>query len=281
MCQRPRKREKLKYARAHYLCYLSRHTVVCQRPRKREKLKYAWAHYLCYLRDWSSSRFQPIITQKLWRLFLPILHILMSPYTAPYIPNLRGIAPAVPEIRAPETCRILFVFFFFFFAPNNKVARKLCSCSPISTKFGTRVALSKNYMSTNLVRFAVKLRKIWAIVDKNFNQFVDTPTRKTVGAIVLKFLWGTNLTLKVDRFDGFVNRSSTADLWSRKQVGVIFTIFLKRGAYILMVEINHFISIYGGTTRWAIGLGLVTRNCSNNRSILSNRTVTNIIMTAI
>ena len=75
---------------------------------------------VCYLRDRSISRFQPIITQKLWRLFLLILHILMSPYTAPYIPNLRGIAPAVPEIRAPETCRILFVFFFFFFfAPNN------------------------------------------------------------------------------------------------------------------------------------------------------------------
>ena len=47
------------------------------------------------------------------------------------------------------------------------------------------------------------------IVDKFFNQFVDV---KTLGAIILKFLSGTNLTLKVDRFDGFVNRSSTADL---------------------------------------------------------------------
>ena len=79
---------------------------------------------VCYLRDRSSSRFQPIITQKLWRLFLLILHILMSPYTAPYIPNLRGIAPAVPEIRAPESCRIFFVFFFFFFAPDDKYVRK-------------------------------------------------------------------------------------------------------------------------------------------------------------
>ena len=78
----------------------------------------------------------------------------MSPYTAPYIQNLRGIAPAVPEIRAPESCRILFVFFFF--APNNKIACKLGACSPISTKFGTRVALCPQ----NLVRFAVKLRKI-------------------------------------------------------------------------------------------------------------------------
>ena len=48
-------------------------------------------------------------------------------------------------------------------------------------------------------------------MNKNFNQFVDTPTGKTVGAIVLKFLSGINLTLKVDRFDG-----------SRKPVGVIF-----------------------------------------------------------
>ena len=97
---------------------LSRHTVVCQRPRKREKIKICAGTPVCYLRDRSSSRFQPIITHKLWRLFLLILHILISPYTAPYIPNLRGIAPAVPEIRAPETSRILFVFFFFF-APNN------------------------------------------------------------------------------------------------------------------------------------------------------------------
>ena len=36
------------------------------------------------------------------------------------------------------------------------------------------------------------------------------PTGRTIGAIVLKFLSGTNLTLKVDRFDGFVNWSSIA-----------------------------------------------------------------------
>ena len=90
----------------------------------------------------------------------------MSPYTAPYIPNLRGIAPAVPEIRAPETCRILFVFFFFFFAPNNKVAHKLCSCSPISTKFGTRVALPKHYMSTKFGTICSKIEENMSIVDK-------------------------------------------------------------------------------------------------------------------
>ena len=54
------------------------------------------------------------------------------------------------------------------------------------------------------------------IVDKIYNQFVDTPTRKTVGAIVLKFLSGTNLTLKVDFFDGFANWISKADFMITK-----------------------------------------------------------------
>ena len=54
------------------------------------------------------------------------------------------------------------------------------------------------------------------MVGKNFNQFVDTPTGKMFGAIVLKFLSGTNLTLKVDHFDGFVNRSSIADFMITK-----------------------------------------------------------------
>ena len=73
----------------------------------------------------------------------------MSSYTVPYIPNLKEIASAVPaEIRVPETRRIFFVYFFFFFAPNNKSVRKLCSCAPISTKFGAQVALPKPYIST-------------------------------------------------------------------------------------------------------------------------------------
>ena len=117
---------------------------------------------VCYLCDRSSSRFQPIITQQLWHLFLPNLHMLVSSYTVPYIPNLKETAPAVPEIRVPETRRIFFVFFFFF-APNNKSVRKICSCAPISTKFGAQVALPKPLNPTspqNLVRFAVKLRKI-------------------------------------------------------------------------------------------------------------------------
>ena len=67
----------------------------------------------------------------------------MSSYTVPYIPNLKEKAPAVPEIRVPETRQIFFVFFFF--TPNNKSVRKLCSCAPISTKFGAQVALPKLY----------------------------------------------------------------------------------------------------------------------------------------
>ena len=54
------------------------------------------------------------------------------------------------------------------------------------------------------------------MVDKIFNQFVDMLTGKSVGAIVLKFLSDTNLTLKVDRFDGFVNRSSITDFMITK-----------------------------------------------------------------
>ena len=114
---------------------------------------------VCYLRDRSSSRFQPIITQKLWHLFLPNLHILVSPYTVPYIPNLKEIAPAVPEIRVPNNRRIFFVFFFFFFTPNNKSVRKLCSCAPISMKFGAQVVLPKPYLSTKFGTICSKIEE--------------------------------------------------------------------------------------------------------------------------
>ena len=137
---------------------------MCQRPRNTRNQEICVGTPVCYLRDRSSSRFQPTITQKLWHLFLLNLHILMSPYTVPYISNLKEIAPAVPEIRVPETRRI-----FFFFAPNNK---SVCSCAPISTQ----VALLKPYISTKFGTICSKLRKIRAVVDKNFNQFVDTPT---------------------------------------------------------------------------------------------------------
>ena len=109
---------------------------------------------LCY-------EFQPTITQKLWHLFLLNLHILMSPYTVSYISNLKEIALAVPEIQVPETRQIFFVFFlfFFFFAPNNKSVRKLCSCAPISTKFGAQVALPKPYISTKFGTICSKIEE--------------------------------------------------------------------------------------------------------------------------
>ena len=81
----------------------------------------------------------------------------MSSYTVPYIPNLKEIAPAVPEIRVPETHRIFFVFFFF--APNNNNMRKLCSCAPVSTKFGAQVALPKPYISTKFGTISSKIEE--------------------------------------------------------------------------------------------------------------------------
>ena len=85
----------------------------------------------------------------------------MPSHTVPYILNLKEIVLAVPEIRVPETRRIFFVFFFFFIfifiAPDNKSVRKLCSCAPISTKFGAQVVLPKPYIST---KFGTILSKI-------------------------------------------------------------------------------------------------------------------------
>ena len=83
----------------------------------------------------------------------------MSPYTVPYIPNLKEIATAVSVIRVPETSQIFFVFFFLFFAPNNKNVRKLCSCAPISTKFGAQVALPKPYISTKFGMICSKIEE--------------------------------------------------------------------------------------------------------------------------
>ena len=85
----------------------------------------------------------------------------MSSYTVPHIPNLKEIAPAVPEIRVPETRRIFFVFFFFF-APNNKSVRKLDSCAPISTKFDAQVALPKPYIFT-------KFGTIFSTIEENMS----------------------------------------------------------------------------------------------------------------
>ena len=76
------------------------------------------------------------------------------------MPNLKEIAPVVPEIRVPETRQIFFVFFFFFFAPNNKSVRKLCSCAPIQRNLVHKYRYLNPTSPQNLVRFAVTLRKI-------------------------------------------------------------------------------------------------------------------------
>ena len=130
--------------------------LVAKKSRKRKRVRTP----VCYLCDRSNSRFQPIITQKLRCLFLPILHILMPSYTAPYIPNLKGIAQAVPEIRDPETWQIFFVFFFFF-APN-KIAHSSSSCAPFSTKFGTQIVLPKHH-------FSKKFGSICSEIDENMS----------------------------------------------------------------------------------------------------------------
>ena len=44
--------------------------------------------HVYYLRDRSSSRFQPLITQKVLHLFPPNLQIFNVSYSVPYIPNL-------------------------------------------------------------------------------------------------------------------------------------------------------------------------------------------------
>ena len=77
----------------------------------------------------------------------------------------------------------------------------MCTEIPISTKFGKQVALPKPYIS-------IKFGMIHSKTDENMNdnqifyQFLDMPTGKIVGVIILKF---------VDCFDGFVIWSTNAD----------------------------------------------------------------------
>ena len=80
---------------------------------------------------------------------------MLTIYSTLYIKFERN-SPTVPEIRVPETRRILFVFFFFF-APNNKSVWKLCSCAP--TKFGAQVALPKPYISTKFGTICSKIEE--------------------------------------------------------------------------------------------------------------------------
>ena len=122
-------------------------------------MKDAQAHQCAIYTTGQVADFSLSITQQLQNLFLPN-HITMSSYTVPYVPNLKEIAPAVPEIQVPETCQIFFISIFFFLAPNNKSLHKLYSCIPISTKFGAQVALPKPYISTKFGTICSKMRKI-------------------------------------------------------------------------------------------------------------------------
>ena len=70
--------------------------VVCQWARK----MHVRSSVLC---TQPVSRFQPVIIQTLLLLFLPNLCNLIPSYTVSYIPNLKEIAPAVPEIWIPES----------------------------------------------------------------------------------------------------------------------------------------------------------------------------------
>ena len=65
------------------------------RPRKPET---GHRTQVCYLHEVRSSLFQPMIPLKLFGRFLSNLYILVGPYTRPYIPNLKEIAPVVSEI---------------------------------------------------------------------------------------------------------------------------------------------------------------------------------------
>ena len=93
--------------------------------------------------------------------------------------------------------------------------RKQSSHAANTMKLGTPLTLPKPYIS-------IKFGTIPGNIDENmtdsryFYQFVDTPTGKTVYAIALKFLLGTNVTLKVDRFEGFVNQSDITDFMINK-----------------------------------------------------------------
>ena len=83
----------------------------------------------------------------------------MPSYTAPYIPNLKGIAPAVPEIRDPETWRI---FLLLLLRTKHKIAHNSSSCAPFSTKLSTQIALPKRH-------FSQKFGSICSEIDENMS----------------------------------------------------------------------------------------------------------------
>ena len=57
------------------------------------------------------------------------------------------------------------------------------------------------------MEFHANLKELYAIFARFFSKFSVTPTEQSVNAIALKFLPGITILLKVDRFEGLVNRS--------------------------------------------------------------------------
>ena len=57
------------------------------------------------------------------------------------------------------------------------------------------------------MKFYANLKELYAIFARFFSKFCVTPTDQSVSAMALKFLSGICILLKVDRFEGFVNRS--------------------------------------------------------------------------
>ena len=55
-----------------------------------------------------------------------------------------------------------------------------------------------------------------------FSKFVVTPTDQWVNAMALKFLSGFQILLKVDRFEGFVNRSRNEGFMPYNSLGCRF-----------------------------------------------------------
>ena len=91
----------------------------------------------------------------------------------------------------------------------------------------TRVLFTRPVKSYMSIKFGTIPDKIEDNMTDSRLKFVVTPTGKTVCAIVLKFLSGT---LKVDRFEGFVNQSNITNFMINK-TSVIFDKTLKIHLY--------------------------------------------------
>ena len=181
---------------------------------------------VCYLHDQSSSWFQPIITQNYCAYFYQIyifkcLHIQNLTY---HIWNKQP-QQFLRYVRVPEIHRIFFIFFFF--APHNKYVCKLCSCTPISMAFGAQGAL----LNLHLHKVWYDLQQLSIIILTNL---LTCLLEKLLVLLLWNLLSGTNLTLTVEYFDGFVNWHSIADFMITETSRCNFwqTKIFKRGAYL-------------------------------------------------